>query len=121
MAIEIDLRNVIITAVPSHVYIGFAPSNILSGTTAYAVYFRVGGEGQRAVGGRNTYRRARFQVNVWAKTYGEAAAKADAVSVAISNAQTFTGFALSEPHSVHEDEFGWYGLTQDYRIAWQEA
>lgn len=120
MAIEIDLRNVILTAVPSRVYPDFAPPDTLSGTAAYAVYFQVGGDGQRAVGSRNKLRRARFQVNVWAKTRGEASTKAYAVSVAISNAQRFTGFSLSEPHAVYDEEFGWYGMTQDYRIAWQE-
>lgn len=123
MAIEGDIRSALL-GVTSLVFPDFAPESVAKGNAAYITYQQIGGQGRRSIGKPDSIYRVRVQINVWAKTRLAANAMVrqaeDALHGAASTSTVpFTAVALDDATAVYDEDFGWYGAHQDFRIQWQ--
>lgn len=118
MAIEGDIRSALL-GVTSLVFPDFAPESVAKGNAAYITYQQIGGQGRRSIGKPDQMYRVRVQVNVWAKTRLGVNALIRQAEDALHAATAFTAVALDDATAVYDEDFGWYGAHQDFRIQWQ--
>ena len=118
MAIEGDIRTALLTVTPGLVFPDFAPNEVAQGQAAYITYQQIGGQGRRSIGAPDTMRRVRVQINVWSKSRLNANALARQAEAALHAATKFTAVALDDATAVYDEDFGWYGTHQDFRIQW---
>lgn len=118
MAIEGNIRTALLAVTPGLVFPDFAPEAVAQGQAAYITYQQIGGQGRRSIGSPDSMRRVRVQINVWAKTRLNANSLARQAEAALHAATTFTAVALDDATAVYDEDFGWYGTHQDFRIQW---
>lgn len=117
MAIEGDLRTVLLPVAPNRVFPDFAPGSALTvPVQPFVTYRQEGGKPFNYLDGVPQMRNGRFQINVWASSRLTAMSMIRQIEDLLRASPVLRAVTLTGAAAVYDDPTKLYGAHQDFSI-----